>query len=61
MGLLCLDYLKRNNIKLFQQKEQNQLHLLDEINLQYFWWLKSKHATFIFDYHLWKLNLLMCL
>jgi len=49
------------NVRVFHQKEESLQHLQDKIMLQSYWWLKANKINFVFNYHLWWLNLLACL
>jgi len=52
---------KEQNNRIFQRKEDNLLALGERVKLRSFWWLKSKYATFDFDYQLWRQSPLVCL
>ena len=48
------------NSSVFQQKGNSIHQLIDKIKLQFFYWLKENHLNFVFNYHTWWLNPLLC-
>jgi hypothetical protein len=51
---------ERNN-RLFKQKENFIVQLLDKVKYHSMWWLKAKNVVFMFGDYLWLSNLLSCL
>jgi len=52
---------KERNNRVFKGKGDNLHAISERVKLQSFWWLKSKYATFDFDYQLWRQSPLACL
>lgn len=52
---------KERNGRILEQKVDCTQTLHERIKLQTYWWLKSKHATFYFDYQVWRLKHRHCL
>jgi hypothetical protein len=54
-------FWKERNGQIFKKKVDSMQTLFERLKFQKYWWLKSKHATFDFDYQFWRLNSPHCL
>ena len=52
---------KETNDRVFNNKASVSSILIEKVKLTSFLWLKSKHATFIYSYHDWWNQLLLCM
>ena len=52
---------KERNNRIFQQTVSTPFLLLEKVKLNSFLWLKAKQASFIYSYHDWWKNPLLCM
>ena len=57
----CLGYLEERNNHVFQNTVTIPSVLVEQVKLNSFLWLKSKHVDFAYSYHDWWQNLILCM